>query len=155
MGDEGQARAALHRAVLALGYEVEGAAGGPEALRRLARQSYDVVLCDLLLSTMIGDELLRTSHEEHPGIASRFVFLDGCPGGLTSIYFAASGGPPCLGQPCRLAEIQAALDQMPDLALPPEIVTISVPNTPRLLMHHSRPRRSEAAAPARVVEQIA
>jgi two-component system NtrC family sensor kinase len=41
------------------GYEVETAASGPEGLERLARQSFDCVLVDLIMSDMDGIEVCR------------------------------------------------------------------------------------------------
>ena len=110
--DEDRIRGLLQMAVRALGYEVEEAADGQEALRCLARRSYDVVLCDLLMPGMNGDSLFRICREENPAVASRFIFVTCCPGGLPCTDFAASSGQPRLTKPWRLADIQAAIDQI-------------------------------------------
>jgi CheY-like chemotaxis protein len=110
--DEDYLRGLLQTAVQALGHEVDVAADGQEALRCLARGSYDVVICDLAMPDMTGDELFRMCREEHPEVASRFIFLTGWPEGLLSTDFAAASGQPYLHKPCRLAAIQAAIDQI-------------------------------------------
>ncbi|MEI6500179.1 MAG: response regulator [Armatimonadota bacterium] len=110
--DQPLVRDILHQAVSALGYEAQVAANGQEALDRLAGQSYDVVICDLLMPHMTGDELFRVCQRIHPQVAARFVFLSGHYGGLPSTDFAATSGQPFLMKPCRLADIQAAVDQI-------------------------------------------
>jgi CheY-like chemotaxis protein len=76
--DEDQVRALLQTAVQVLGYEADVAATGQEALRCLARRDHDVVLCDLLMPDLTGDEVFRICREEHPEVARRFVFISRC-----------------------------------------------------------------------------
>jgi two-component system, NtrC family, sensor kinase len=110
--DEDQVRAVLQMAVRALGYEAEAAVSGQEALGCLARRSYDVVICDLRMPDMTGDEVFRICREQPPEVARRFVFLSGCSGGERSADFANASGQPCLLKPCRIADVQAAVDQL-------------------------------------------
>lgn len=42
------------------GFEVEGAGDGPEGLFKAARDSYDLILLDIMLPKMNGIDLLRT-----------------------------------------------------------------------------------------------
>jgi CheY-like chemotaxis protein len=109
--DDEVIRTVLQLVVSELGYEVDEAADGQEALRCLARRSYDVVLCDLLMPGMQGDELFRICRQENPQAASRFVFLSGCSGSERSSNFAANSGQPCLIKH-RIDEVQAAIDQI-------------------------------------------
>jgi two-component system NtrC family sensor kinase len=109
--DEAMIRTVLQMVVSELGYEVDEAADGDEALQCLARRSYDVVLCDLLMPGMQGDELFRICRQENPQAASRFVFLSGCSGSEGSADFAANSGQPCLIKH-RIDEVQAAIDQI-------------------------------------------
>jgi two-component system cell cycle sensor histidine kinase/response regulator CckA len=49
-----------------------------EALDRLAADaSFDLVLCDLMMPGMSGQELYDAVRERHPGLAPRFVFVTG------------------------------------------------------------------------------
>lgn len=43
------------------GYEVEGVAGGPEALQRLAQDPYDLIICDLDMPAVDGAAVYRVS----------------------------------------------------------------------------------------------
>jgi CheY-like chemotaxis protein len=110
--DEEMIRTVLRMVVSELGYEVDEAADGQEALRYLASRSYDVVLCDLLMPGMRGDELFQVCRQENPQVASRFVFLTSCLAGLPCTDFATTTGQPLLTKPWRLAEMQAAIDQI-------------------------------------------
>jgi CheY-like chemotaxis protein len=110
--DEDRIRELLQMAVRALGHEVEEAPNGQQALRCLARRSYDVIFCDLLMPRMTGDELFRICRQEHPEVAGRFVFVTSCLGGLPCTDFAVNTGQPLLTKPWRLGEIEAAIDQI-------------------------------------------
>ena len=110
--DEAQIRDLLQMAVSAFGYDAEAAANGHEALGCLARRSYDVVICDLIMPRMNGDELFRICQQEHPEIASRFVFTSGYPEGVPLVDLTMASGQPFLPKPCRLAEIRAAIDEI-------------------------------------------
>jgi two-component system NtrC family sensor kinase len=110
--DDDHIRALLRIWFAALGFEVVAAAGGGEALALLGSREYDVVICDLLMPNMTGDELFRLCRERWPEVARHFVFLSGGPRGLPAVDFAAASGQPCLAKPCRLAEMQAAIEQV-------------------------------------------
>ena len=55
----------LSRRLARRGFNVAVAAGGHEALERLGRENYDLVLLDLLMPDMDGMEVLRTIRETH------------------------------------------------------------------------------------------
>jgi CheY-like chemotaxis protein len=115
--DEEQVRIMLQGALGAWGYEVETVGDGAEALRRLARQDYDVVICDLLMPHMTGDQVFQACQEQYPEIASRFVFLSAFLQGLPCGEFVTSTGQPVLPKPCRLQDVQAAVEAV-QLAAP-------------------------------------
>lgn len=108
--DEEQVRIMLQGALGAWGYEVEAVGDGAEALRRLARQDYDVVICDLLMPQMTGDQVFQACQEHHPEITSRFVFLSAFLQGLPCGEFVTATGQPVLPKPCRLQDVQAAVE---------------------------------------------
>ncbi len=45
---------------------VDHAQNGAEALERMSRTSYDVILCDWCMETMSGEEFLRAARSSHP-----------------------------------------------------------------------------------------
>src|SRR6266852_4621635 len=73
------------------GHHVEAAENGREALELLAGRSYDVILSDLRMPGMSGEDLYRRIERGWPHLAPRFVFVTGeKPGGFQTQY----GGAP-------------------------------------------------------------
>jgi DNA-binding NtrC family response regulator len=121
--DDGRVRSVLQTVVSALGYEAELASNGEEALACMARRRYDVVLCDVLMPSMGGDELFRVCQQEHPEMARRFAFMTCGSRALPAVAFVAATGQPFVSKPCRATEIQAAMDQV----LGPAAATLAAP----------------------------
>src|SRR5712692_11587155 len=55
------------------GYNVQAAANGQEALEGLAGQSYDIIVSDLRMPGIDGEQLFRRIEREWPHLASRVV----------------------------------------------------------------------------------
>jgi two-component system response regulator AtoC len=66
--DEQGIRSFLREALRTEGHEVDEAADGSEALRKMARRAYQVVLTDLKLPGMDGTALLERIREDHPEV---------------------------------------------------------------------------------------
>jgi len=58
-------------------YDVTTVASGEEALVALSEQSFDVVLCDVMMPGMSGIELYDAIGEHHPNMRDAMVFLTG------------------------------------------------------------------------------
>lgn len=87
-----------------LGYDVDGADSGEQALAWLAAQSCDILFTDISLPGMSGIELARTAHARHPGL--RIVFASGFGDSLTSaLDFPAT----TIRKPYDLEQLQQAL----------------------------------------------
>ncbi len=95
-----------------MGYEVDVAGSGAEALPLLAVRDYAAVVCDLLMPGMRGDELFWVCREHRPDMADRFVFLTGSPDLDHEAAPLDQTGQPWLTKPCRITELQAALDSV-------------------------------------------
>jgi signal transduction histidine kinase/ActR/RegA family two-component response regulator len=65
------------RRILERHHEVVVASGGQRALELLTAERFDVVICDLIMPGMTGQELYETLRERLPEQAARFVFLTG------------------------------------------------------------------------------
>ena len=64
--------------VLAREHEVTTVSDPREAERMLAAdQSFDVIVCDLMMPHISGDELFRRVRATHPAVSERFVFVTG------------------------------------------------------------------------------
>jgi CheY-like chemotaxis protein len=73
------------------GHHVETAENGREALELLAGRSYDVILSNLRMPGMSGEDLYRRIERGWPHLAPRVVFVTGeKPGGFQTQYGGAS-----------------------------------------------------------------
>jgi PAS domain S-box-containing protein len=71
-------RVAASLALILANHHTSIASSGHEALQRIhSGESFDVVLCDLLMEKIDGIDLYRRIHAEHPDLASRMIFLTG------------------------------------------------------------------------------
>jgi CheY-like chemotaxis protein len=87
-----------------LGYAVDTAGSGEQALRRLAEQRCDILFTDVSLPGMSGLELARTVHAADPEV--RIIFATGYGGALADqLGFAATA----MQKPYDLAQLQQAL----------------------------------------------
>ena len=66
--DENHIRESTMRLLQRKGYETTGAGSGAEALEKLAKESFDLVLLDIRMPGMSGLELLRRAKEMDPDI---------------------------------------------------------------------------------------
>ncbi len=66
--DEEAIRVMLQQFLTTLGYEVDTAQDGVEALDMLEKSAYDLVLSDINMPRMKGFELLQKVREKHPGV---------------------------------------------------------------------------------------
>ncbi|HEX5058817.1 MAG TPA: ATP-binding protein [Kofleriaceae bacterium] len=74
--DEPMICASLER-MLRKEHDVSVAASGPEALGAVATTPFDVILCDVMMPGMNGDEVFHTLANRHPGFERRIVFMSG------------------------------------------------------------------------------
>ena len=64
--DEPAIRDTLKMALAFEGHTIELACDGPEALKKLAEQKFDIVFTDFNMPEMLGNELVRRIKEEYP-----------------------------------------------------------------------------------------
>lgn len=77
------------------------------ALARLREDpTFDLVVCDLLMPEMTGQELFEAISRESPSLAGRFMFLTGGACDDESRRFLESCGRPFLGKPFSLTELR-------------------------------------------------
>jgi CheY-like chemotaxis protein len=74
------------------GYDVDIAEGGREALELLAHRSYDVILTNLHMPGMSGEDLYRRIEHGWPHLAPRIVFVTAAP--PDNAFRAQYGGRP-------------------------------------------------------------
>ena len=106
--DDQHIRTLLRNALEPVGYEVQTAADGDEALKFLDERCPDVLIADLIMPGVSGDELARRALERCP--TAHFVFVSGYPAhrlrslGITQVVF--------LEKPISIADLREMVRKM-------------------------------------------
>lgn len=78
--DDKQLASALQWILEDEGFVVDLAADGEEALLKVEVLEYDVVICDLKMPRLRGDEFFFRAREVRPSVARRILFITGHSG---------------------------------------------------------------------------
>ncbi|HTJ82051.1 MAG TPA: ATP-binding protein, partial [Polyangiaceae bacterium] len=93
-------------------HEVTVVSGSEEALARLAEEKFDVVLCDVKMPTMGGEELYRRVAETDKEQARRFIFMTGIGFDPELEKFLSHVGAPLLEKPFPIRRAQRVIAEM-------------------------------------------
>ncbi|MCC7271209.1 MAG: response regulator, partial [Alphaproteobacteria bacterium] len=81
------------------GHAADLAADGAEALRRIARRRYDLVVADIHMAGMDGTELFGRLEQQHPDLRERVLFVTGDVANPELEQFFVLAGRPVLAKP--------------------------------------------------------
>lgn len=107
--DEKKIRDLMQREFSRMGYVINCAATGEEALRRLQEQEHDVVLLDLKLPDIDGIQVLKEIKETN--LLVEVIVLTGYGTINTAVEAMKLGAYDYLTKPCKLAEMEAILQK--------------------------------------------
>jgi CheY-like chemotaxis protein len=91
------------------GYEVTGAADGPEALHLALPSDYDLIILDLALPRMDGIAVLRALRAEPRTARTPIIILSASVGSEPREETLAAGADLFLEKPCLPDELEAAV----------------------------------------------
>ena len=103
--DEPALAAAVADALTDAGYRVERAADGREALERVGRRPFDLVICDLIMPRLDGRAFHRVLRDRKPALARRMIFVTGDVAGTDAHRFLVESGCRWLAKPFRLHDL--------------------------------------------------
>lgn len=103
--DEEAINGLMGRVLAREAYDVTTAKGGRDALVALEGKSFDLVLCDLMMPEMSGEELYRQAVRRWPQLARRFVFWTGGAFTPRGRQFLAAVPAPVLQKPFPMDEL--------------------------------------------------
>lgn len=103
--DEAGVRRSISRLLRRSGFSVTEASGGEAALEALRQARFDVVLSDLRMPGLSGEQFFERIRGEFPAMASRVVFTSGDTLREESQQFLKLSGCPALQKPYELAEL--------------------------------------------------
>jgi len=107
--DEGAIRYSITKTLQRVGYHVEAAASGEEALEMMQNQTYDVVLTDIRMPGLTGVELLRRIKEQAPDAV--VILLTGYASLETAIESLRLGAHDYLVKPSSSQDIRNSVAQ--------------------------------------------
>ncbi|HSB53804.1 MAG TPA: hybrid sensor histidine kinase/response regulator, partial [Gemmatimonadales bacterium] len=116
--DEAGVRRSISRLLRRSGFSVTEASGGEAALELLRQARFDVVLSDLRMPGLSGEEFFARIQREFPAMAGRVVFTSGDTLREDTQAFLQSSGCPSLQKPYELSELVGVLRSLrtPDSA---------------------------------------
>jgi two-component system NtrC family sensor kinase len=91
------------------GYETHYVDSAAAALERLRDHEFDIILTDLRMPEMSGEDLWRELQRERPALARRTVFMTGHYATLETAAIVDAIEQPCLTKPFRTAELDELL----------------------------------------------
>lgn len=92
------------------GYQAATANAGEDALELLSQHPYDVILSDLRMPGMDGQEFYRRAVAQHPNLANRIVFLTGDSVGDGAREFLEATHCPHLTKPYALQTVHDMIE---------------------------------------------
>jgi signal transduction histidine kinase len=103
--DEPALAAAVGEALTDAGFVVDRAGDGEEALRGVAAQPYDLIICDLNMPKIDGKQFYQQLSVEYPDLARRVIFVTGDVAGTEAENFLQESGCRWLAKPFRLGDL--------------------------------------------------
>ena len=105
--DEKHVRVLFERILAKEGYEVECAASGSEAIDKLAKNSFDLVVTDLKMNGIDGLDLIRKGKRTNQAIP--FILISGYGTAQTAVSAAQEGADVYLMKPIDMTDLKLAV----------------------------------------------
>jgi len=107
--DEDAIRRVVGTLLQRMGYQVTRAASGTDALAALQDQAYDVMICDLCMPELSGEEVYARMEREHPSMTNRVVFTSGDLEADGARALLARAGGPAVQKPYDIETLLTAI----------------------------------------------
>jgi two-component system cell cycle sensor histidine kinase/response regulator CckA len=107
--DEAKLASVVVDALQDVGYIVQHALDGEEALEKVRAEPFDLVICDLKMPRMDGPSFYRMLAAAAPGLSKRVIFVTGDVAGTEVEAFLDESGCRWLAKPFRLGDLLRAV----------------------------------------------
>jgi two-component system NtrC family sensor kinase len=94
------------------GYSVDQARNGLEAIKKIQHKDYDLIISDLYMPAMGGQELYRWIKEHHTPLTQRMLFITGDLISQRNQAFLAETGNRYLGKPFSMKEFTRIVQEV-------------------------------------------
>ena len=112
--DDRQLASALQWILADENYFVDIAYDGEDALQKITDNDYDVVVCDVMMPKLRGDELFIKARDLRPQLADRFIFITGYAAGPDINLFLTKTGAKYLIKPFPMQKLIDCVKQLLD-----------------------------------------
>lgn len=92
-------------------FELDVASTGREAIRKLGREDYDLILSDIRMPELDGKQLFAFIDQDMPEYRSKVIFLTGDTGNAETMEFLEAAGCPYLTKPIEIPTLIQLLYQ--------------------------------------------
>jgi two-component system NtrC family sensor kinase len=99
----------IRMALVRHGFVVDTALNGEDGLHRIAKTTYDLVVCDWKMPGLNGQQVFERLQSSHPEMTKRLIFMTGDVVNEKTQQFQRESGVPCIAKPFSLAEFRALL----------------------------------------------
>ena len=103
--DEAALGAAVAEALADSGFVVDRAGDGLEALEKVGRRTYDLIVCDLKMPRLDGPSFFRELEKRNAPLSRRILFVTGDVAGTDAERFLEESGCRWLAKPFRLRDL--------------------------------------------------
>jgi DNA-binding response OmpR family regulator len=110
--DDKQLASALQWILADENYLVDVAFDGEEGLLKVKVHEYDVIICDLLMPRLRGDEFYFQATELRPALAERFIFITGFAADSDNKRFLSEQGQRHLIKPFPINDLIEAVKEL-------------------------------------------
>ena len=110
--DEVALGAAVAEALEDSGFVVDRAGDGLEALDRVGRRTYDLIVCDLKMPRLDGPSFFRELEKRNAPLARRILFVTGDVAGTDAERFLEESGCRWLAKPFRLRDLLRSASEL-------------------------------------------
>lgn len=110
--DDKQLAAALQWILADQNFMVDVANDGAEALLKMKANSYDAIVCDVMMPALRGDELYLKATDHRPELTDRFIFITGYAADPKVNVFLCKTGCKYLLKPFPVQTLIDCLKQM-------------------------------------------
>jgi two-component system NtrC family sensor kinase len=101
----------LERVLIMGGHKVDTAQDGNFAWQKLQSNTYDLIICDVLMPDIAGPELYEKTKQELPHLAERFIFITGNVVDMDTRLFLEKSGLGWLSKPFMPSDIEGIVAQ--------------------------------------------
>ena len=91
-------------------HTIDTAGSAREALQKLERRNYDIILLDLKMPEMDGQQLFHEIRRRWPDLARRVIFASGDTLHPDTRHFLDTSGCPCVDKPFKLEHLAGAMN---------------------------------------------